>query len=432
MHFAGADRYIPGGVNTTLRRTKPSFMFVATEGAYMWTNDGRRLCDYHGAFGAIILGHRYPVVDAAVRAAMDRVDLVGSGVTDLEVRAAETIVQWVPSADKVWFANSGAEVTYIAIRLARAVTGKRRVVKFQGSYHGWHDAVLMNVATPAEKLGQRDPMSQGALSEVMSLTAVCRYNCVDAVRQELAKGDVAAVIVEPVQHNIGSIEAEPDFLRGLRRLTSRYGAVLIFDEVITAVRHGLGGWQDTVGVHPDLTCLGKAIGNGYPVAALAGRADLMDELSTAGGGVYVGGTYNGHPMSMAALCATFDELADGEIYSHMRRLGDQIRDGLRSIAAGVNWPLTVAGIGSVFCVYFVETLPRCYEELAEHDRDLCLAFRQRLIDRGDLLHPLPLKRGSISASHTDADISRFLEHAGEIIPRLTEAKKLEGRDACRE
>jgi glutamate-1-semialdehyde 2,1-aminomutase len=304
-----ADRarsVIPGGVNSGQRQIPGLTDLVITHSAGSQITDqhGRSYTDYHAAFGPQLLGYHDPDVDAAVVAAMSGPDLAGVAVTPGEVELAEEIVRLVPSIEKVLLASTGSEATFHALRLSRATTGRRLIVKFQGCYHGWHDSVSLNVISAPDKIGQKDPTSKGILPEVLDATLVLPFNDPAAVRQAFAEHgpDIAAVILEPVPHNIGCVLPEASFLQALREETTKAGSILIFDEVITGIRHALGGWQSLCGVTPDLTTLGKALGNGYPIAALGGRADLMDQFSTIPGSpVFFAGTYNGHPAVVAFI-----------------------------------------------------------------------------------------------------------------------------------
>src|SRR5215208_69835 len=261
-----ARAVIPGGVNSGNRALPWPLVVAEAHGAFFTDANGQRYLDYHAAFGPLILGHNHPGVNTAVRAATERIDIIGAGVTDIEVELAETIVRHVPSAERVLLTNSGSEATYAALRLARAVTGRNTIIKFQGTYHGWHDAVLMNVISPADKIGQKDPLSLGMLPEVVEHTLVLPFNDVETLAETLAqRDDIAAVLVEIIPHNIGCVLPRPEFLSALREQTREHGVVLIFDEVITGFRHGLGGYQQICGVTPDLSTFAKAMANGYPI-----------------------------------------------------------------------------------------------------------------------------------------------------------------------
>ena len=268
-----AKRVIPGGVNSG-QRCPPGLedlVITATHGAGFTDAAGRTFVDFHAAFGPPLLGRGDPDVNRAVTRAMSEIDLMGVGVTEPEIELAERLVAYVPSVERAALTVTGSEATFHALRLARAVTGRPRILKFQGCYHGWHDAVALNVISPADRLGRPDPLSAGSMPETMAATAVVPFNDLAATGRELARGDIAAVIVEPIPHNIGTVMPDDDFLSGLRSLCDRHGTVLVFDEVVTGFRHHLGGFQAICGVTPDLTTFGKAMGNGFPIAA--GRLD---------------------------------------------------------------------------------------------------------------------------------------------------------------
>ena len=423
--FASADlvtrarQVIPGGVNSTNRALPWPIAFTEAHGAHLTDSDGNRYLDYHAAFGPLILGHNHPAVNAAVHAAIERVDIIGAGVTDIEVELAELLVRLIPSAERVLLTNSGSEATYAAIRLARAATGRSSIIKFQGTYHGWHDAVLMNVISPAAKLGQKDPLSLGMLPEVIDHTLVLPFNDVEALGETLReRGDeVAAVIIECIPHNIGCVLPRPEFLQALRDLTRQHGVVLIFDEVITGFRHALGGYQSLCGVTPDLSTFAKAMANGYPIAALAGSAALMDRFGP-GGGVAFAGTYNGHPVGVSAALATIAVLEDGSVHRHCFALAERAADGLSAIARELGIPLTVACFGSVFVPYFMEGPIESYADLLRNDDARDVAFRKAMCERGIFMIPTALKRNHVSAAHTEADIDHTLEVAREVLRDL--------------
>jgi glutamate-1-semialdehyde 2,1-aminomutase len=414
---ARAQRVIPGGVNSTNRILPWPVAFQSAQGAYLTDADGRTYLDYHAAFGPLLLGHNHPVVNAAVVEAMGRLDLIGVGVTDLEVILAELLTRHIPCAERVLLTNSGSEATYAALRLARAVTGRSSIIKFQGTYHGWHDAVLMNVISPPEKIGQKDPLSLGMLPEVIEHTIVLPFNDIEAAAETLQQqaDDIAAIIVEVIPHNIGCVLPRLAFLQALRELCDRYGVVLIFDEVITGFRHALGGYQAIAGVTPDLATFAKAMANGYPIAALAGRAALMDRFGP-GGGVTFAGTYNGHPVGVAAALATIGVLESGAVHAHCFALAELAAAGIEAIAGELGIPMQVARFGSVFVPYFIEPGPiERYEDLLRADMARDVWFRRAMCERGIFMLPTALKRNHVSAAHTRDDIDRTLELARDVL-----------------
>jgi glutamate-1-semialdehyde 2,1-aminomutase len=410
--FEQAQRFIPGGVSSANRLVEPNLVFTRAQGAYIYDADGRRYIDYHAAFGPPILGHCRPEVNQRIAETLAQVDLVGVGATELEIQLAQKIVEHAPSAERVLFCNSGSEATFAAIRLARAVTGRRKLIKFQGCYHGGHDAVLMNVISPPDKIGRKDPLSAGMTPEVVDDTLILPFNDVEEVSQTIQEHGpaIAAVILEPIPHNIGCVLPRPEFLRALRELTHKHGLILIFDEVITGFRHGLGGYQKVAGVTPDLTTMGKAMANGYPLAALAGRADLMEHCRP-GGDVFFAGTFNSHPVGVAAALATVEILERPGAYEHLFGLGERVRRGMREITERLGVEATVAGFGSVWVTYFMAPPVENYTDLLRNDAQSFVTYRRKMIERGIYKLPVNLKRNHISLAHTEADIDQTLEAA---------------------
>ncbi|HEX5617293.1 MAG TPA: glutamate-1-semialdehyde 2,1-aminomutase [Solirubrobacteraceae bacterium] len=407
-----AAEVIPGGVNTCRRRSEPRLCFQRGAGAYLWDLEGRRYTDYHAAYGAIFLGHSHPAVNRRVAHAIETTVLFGVGVTEAEVALARKIVRHVPCADQVVVCNSGSEATYHAIRLARGVTGREPIVKFQGCYNGFHDYVLRNVLSPAELVGRRDPQSKGMLDAAVDATLICRFNDLEDVERTVRDNAVAAIIVEPIAHNSPGLVPKHGFLEGLRALCDREGIVLIFDEVITGFRHGLGGYQKVCGVTPDLTTFGKAIANGFPLAAVAGKRALMERLTTnPSGDVHFGGTYNGNAVAVEAGLATIEHLEAEAVHDHVFALGDRMRSGLTRIAEDAGIPAVVGGFGSLFVLCFMEGPLETYEDVLRNDTELFLRYRRELVVRGVFEMPESLGRSHISAAHTADDIDRSLEIA---------------------
>ena len=422
---ARAAAVIPGGVNSGQRRVPglEELVIASTSGATFTDGEGRTYTDYHAAFGPPLLGHNDPDVDAAVAAAGRSVDLMGVGVTAIEVELAERLVDAVPSLERVLLTATGSEATFHALRLARTVTGRRHVIKFQGCYHGWHDAVAMNVISAAEKVGQKDPLSAGILPEVLDATIVLPFNDAEAVERALSEHDVAAIILEPIPHNIGAVLPHPGYLERLRELATRHGTVLVFDEVITGFRHGLGGYQAVAGVTPDLTALGKAMANGWPVSALGGKAELMELFSTTPGRpAFFAGTFNGHPATAAAALATLDKLQREPVHEHVFRLGERARDGLRALYARLGLPVVVSGFGSVFVTYFLEGPVERYDDLLRNDVELFVSYRRELMREGIFELPLNLKRSHFSYAHTEEDVDRLLEGTEAAVGRVLETR----------
>jgi glutamate-1-semialdehyde 2,1-aminomutase len=317
--------------------------------------------------------------------------------------------------------NAGSEATYHAIRVSRAVTGRKLIIKFQGCYHGWHGYVLRNMLSPEDMIGKRDPGSAGMLDEEIDSTLVCTFNDLADVERAVAghPNQIAAIILEPIPHNIGCVMPTQEFLEGLRRVCDREGMLLIFDEVVTGFRHDIGGYQKVAGVTPDLTTMGKAMANGFPMAALAGRAGVMDHFNTnPGGNVFFAGTYNGHAGSVAAALATIEVLETGGVYEHIFRLGERMRTGLQDIIDRLDLIGTVAGFGSIYTLYFMDGPIRSYSDLMRNDVDSYIQYRKHLIERGVFELPMNLKRNHISYSHTDEDIDTTLAAAEESLKQM--------------
>jgi glutamate-1-semialdehyde 2,1-aminomutase len=419
-----AAAVIPGGVNTCRRQSTHGLCFERGRGAHLWDLDGRRYVDYHAAYGAVLLGHSHPAVTERVSAAIRDTVLFGAGVTSAEVALARKIVEHVPSAEQALVCNSGSEATYHAIRLARGVTGREKILKFQGCYNGFHDYVLRNVLSAPELVGRRDPQSTGMLDAAIDATLVARFNDLADVEAAMAAhaGQVAAIIVEPVAHNSPGLIPRPGFLEGLRRMCDREGTILIFDEVITGVRHHLGGYQAIAGVLPDLTTLGKAIANGFPIAAVAGRRELMERYTThPAGDVHFGGTYNGNAVAVEAALATIEQLEDGRAHERVFALGERMRDGLREIAARAGVPAVVGGLGSLFVLCFMEGPLESYDDVLRNDNELFVRYRRELIARGVFEMPESLGRSHIGASHTEDDVDHSLAAAEEALAAALDA-----------
>lgn len=416
-------KFIPGGVVSVNRAVQPEIVFVKGQGAYVWDADGNQYIDYHAAFAPHILGHNDPyVTEAVVRVLRADASLFGSGTTVLEGQLAELICTHVPAVESVQFLNTGSEATYEAIRLARAVTGRDHIVVMQGGYNGWHNDVSCNLMTPLDVLGPRVfpgeypyvPISAGVPLEHQKLVHAINFNDLKSIEFVCQKYSVAALIMEPILQNIGVVKPQAGYLQGVRRLADRYGFVLIFDEVKTGFRHGIGGYSEIAGVKPDLAVFGKALANGYPIAALGGKKDLMDwfvhpEPSRR---VLLAGTYNAHPVSTAAAIATIERLLayDGEVYRHLESSGQKIQEGLEKIISEAGFEGVVARQGSAFCIYFMNHCPQDWHDLAaSHDFDFDLGLRKKLIDRGIYFFPNAAKQCSISCAHTLEDIEVTLE-----------------------
>jgi glutamate-1-semialdehyde 2,1-aminomutase len=411
-------KFIPGGVVSINRAVRPEIVFVRGQGAYIWDADGNRYIDYHAAFAPHFLGHNDPyVTDAVISVLQKGASLYGSGTTELEGRLAELICRHIPAVQSVQFLNTGSEATYQAIRLARAVTGRDHVIVMQGGYNGWHNDVACNLMTPLNVIGPRVspgeysyiPISAGIPRDHQKLIHPINFNDLNSVEYVCEKYPVAALITEPILQNIGIIKPEPGYLVGLRKLADRFGFVLILDEVKTGFRHCLGGFAKLAGVTPDLVVYGKAMANGYPIAALGGKKELMDwfvhpEPSKR---VLLAGTYNAHPVPTAAAIATIERLLmnEGEVYRHVESLGEQMQAGLEEIIRTLSIEAVVSRQGSAFCLYFMDHCPKDWHDVAgHHDFNLDESLRRKLIEVGIYFFPLATKQCSISFAHKTGDI----------------------------
>ncbi|MCX6625482.1 MAG: aspartate aminotransferase family protein [Acidobacteria bacterium] len=412
-------RWIPGGVVSVNRATQPEIAFVRGEGSRIWDADGNEYIDYHAAaFAPHVLGHNDPhVTGAVIRALQEGSSLFGSGPTEREGRLAELICRHVPHVDSVQLLNSGSEATYQAIRVARAATGRDHIIVMQGGYNGWHNDVACNLMTPLSALGPRVvngeypflPISAGIPEGHSKLVHPVNFNDLESVRTICERYPVAGLITEPILQNIGIVHPKPGYLQGLRNLADELGFALIFDEVKTGFRHAPGGYATLAGVKPDLAVYGKALANGYPMAAIGGRKELMDYFIHPDGSkrVLLAGTYNAHPVPTAAAIATIERLVenDGAVYRKLEQLGASLQASIEASLASLGIPGTVARQGSAFCVYFMDHAPVDWHDIAEnHPFDADVAMRLELIRRGVYFFPLATKQASISAAHSEEDI----------------------------
>jgi glutamate-1-semialdehyde 2,1-aminomutase len=422
-----AAQAIPGGVSSSLRAMDPPRIFVRAKDQHVWDADGNEYVDYNNAFGPVILGHANDAVERRVHENLRNADIFGLGATELEVTLAERLRGHVPSLEKVLFCNSGSEATYHAIRLARAATGRRILVKMQGGYHGWHDYVAANVISKPERMRgttPSDPISAGMLPDALENLLVLRFNDVALLEEVFAAhGDeIAAVIVEPVMHTIGCVVPSQAFMDALRRVTAEHGSILIFDEVVTGFRHHLGGYQAIAGIRPDLTTFAKAMANGYPIAAVGGRAHLMDRFNTrTGGDVMYGGTYNAHVIGVSAALATLDQLEadDRAIHRRLYAYGERMRLGLEEITDRLGITARPTSFGSVWVCYFTDRPVRTFDDALTNDAELYVAFHRGLIERGFLTVPINLKRNHFTAAHTDEDVAQTLQAAEDTLRELS-------------
>jgi glutamate-1-semialdehyde 2,1-aminomutase len=414
--FEKAKRLIPGGVGSNDRAlVRPHPIFIARgAGAHVWDVDGNEYTDYLLAYGPLVLGHAHPALLEAVNRQMQAGTVYGTA-HPLEVTVAELLCDLIPSVQMVRFGQSGTEAVLAAMRLARAATGRPLIVKFEGQYHGWSDQVAISYApTPPEKAGPPDapvtvPMSEGQPPGTYCDVVVLQWNDHSAVDELFAQrgSEIAGILTEPVMCNFGVIEPLPGYLETLRNLCDRHGAVLIFDEVQTGFRVGLGGAQAVYGITPDLTCLGKALSGGFPVSAVGGRADIMELIADRR--VFQAGTYNANPACLAAIPAVIEQLSTEGCYDTMTALSLKLRTGLGELIGPLGG--YVQGTSTMFGIAFGPGPGRNMRELWHNDPERVLAFKQQLWLRGVYTKPTPRDIWYLSTEHTEADVDRTLELA---------------------
>ncbi len=411
--FAHARELIPGGVNSPVRAFKavggqPRFI-ERGEGAYLYDVDGNRYIDYVLSWGPLIHGHAHPHVIEAIARAAARGTSYGAP-TELEVRLAEMVIEALPAVEMVRFVNSGTEATMSALRLARAYTGRDKIIKFAGGYHGHADFLLVAAGSGALTLGIPD--SPGVPQATTADTLIAPYNNLSAVQalfEEFPDG-VAAVIVEPVAGNMGCVPPEPGYLQGLRDLTTRFGALLIFDEVMTGFRVAYGGAQQLYGIKPDLTCLGKIIGGGLPAAAYGGRREIMSLIAPAGP-VYQAGTLSGNPLAMAAGIAQLELLQQSGVYERLEARSAQLAEGLKEAATAAGIAITQTRVGSMFCLFFTDQPVTDYASAKTASTERYARFFQAMLEQGIYLAPSQFEAGFLSLAHQAQEIEQTIEAA---------------------
>ena len=416
--FTAAQRVIPGGVNSPVRAFagvggEPVF-FKSAKGAWAEAEDGRRFIDYVGSWGPMILGHAHPAVVAAVTEAATR-GLSFGAPCKLETQLAEKICELMPSIQKVRMVSSGTEATMSAIRLARGHTGRDKIVKFEGCYHGHSDSLLIKAGSGALTLGV--PSSPGVPAGLAEHTITLPFNDSDAVAavfDELGE-QIACVIVEPIAGNMNMVPPVPGFHETLRSHCTAAGAILIFDEVMTGFRVAKGGAQELLGITPDLTTLGKIIGGGMPAAAFGGREDIMSSIAPEGP-VYQAGTLSGNPLSMAAGLATLTEIDQPGFYTSLAAKTQSLADGLKQAAVDAGIPMAVECEGGMFGAVFTDVdAVRHFEQVAAADIERFKAFFHGMLAEGIYLAPSAFEAGFVSAAHDDAEIDATVEAAARVL-----------------
>jgi len=405
--FNRAMEMIPGGVNSPVRAFKsvggsPIFMNRA-EGAYLYDGEGNRYIDYVGSWGPAILGHAEPGVVSAIKAAADKGVSFGTATT-AEIDLAARVIDMVPSIEMLRLVNSGTEATMTALRLARAVTDRDKVIKFAGCYHGHSDSFLVQTGSGALTLGVPD--SPGVTTGTAADTLVAQLNDIDSVERHIKEnpGSIACVIIEPVVGNAGLIPPDPEFLPSLRELTTQHKILLIFDEVMTGFRLAAGGAQQLYGVRPDLTTLGKVIGAGCPIGALGGRKELMNQLAPAGP-VYQAGTLSGNPLAVAAGLSVLSQLTP-ETYQKLEASASRLEAGIRNNLKKLSLPWRYQRVGSMGCLFFTDRPIKNFEDVMTSDTDKFARYFQAMLQKGIYLPPSQFEANFISLSHYDDDIDR--------------------------
>lgn len=419
--FAEAQRLIPGGVNSPVRAFTgvggvPLFIEHA-DGACLYDADGKKYIDYVGSWGPMVLGHNNDGIRQAVIEAAQR-GLSFGAPTEMEVTMAQLVCKLVPSMEMVRMVNSGTEATMSAIRLARGFTGRDKIIKFEGCYHGHADHLLVKAGSGALTLGQ--PNSPGVPADFAKHTLTCTYNDLDSVRAafEQYPQAIAAIIVEPVAGNMNCIPPQPEFLPGLRALCDEFGALLIIDEVMTGFRVALGGAQEYYNVKPDLTCLGKIIGGGMPVGAFGGRREVMEALAPTGP-VYQAGTLSGNPVAMAAGYACLTQIAQPGMHDKLNRLTAQLAQGLVDAAKQENIPVVVNQVGGMFGLFFTDAdSVTCYKDVTQCDVERFKRFFHLMLEEGVYFAPSAFEAGFMSLAHSAEDIQHTVDAARRCFAKL--------------
>ncbi len=417
-----AETLLPGGVDSPVRAFRavggePPFV-VRAEGAYLWDADGNRYLDYFGSWGPMILGHAAPRVVRAIQDAAARGVSFGAS-TPTEADLAEMVHRAFPAVEMLRFVSSGTEATMSAIRLARAFTGRKFFVKFEGCYHGHSDSLLVKAGSGIATLGI--PGSAGVPEETIQHTLALPYNNIAAVEEAFTryKGQIACVIVEPVVGNAGCIPPQPGYLEALRAITAREGAALIFDEVMTGFRLALGGAQELYGIQPDMTCLGKILGGGLPCGAFGGRAEIMRMLAPLGP-VYQAGTLSGNPLAMAAGIATVGYLIERRdtVYPQLEQASAAVADGVAAMAREAGVPLTTNRVGSMFTWFFSGEAVMEYESASRSDTSQFAAFHRAMIEAGIWLPPSQFEAAFLGIAHGEEEIRATLAAAKEYFAKV--------------
>lgn len=420
-----ALKYIPGGVNSPVRAFKsvglnPVFINKG-EGSKIYDEDGNEYIDYVGSWGPLILGHRHPRVIEALERCLKDIGTSFGAPTELETILASLVVEAVPSVEMLRLVNSGTEATMSALRLARGYTGRKKIVKFEGCYHGHADFLLIKAGSGALTLGM--PTSPGVPEETAANTIAAEYNNIEKLKEIFEKmgEEIAAVIVEPVAGNMGVVPPAPGFLEGLRNLTHSCGSLLIFDEVMTGFRVSYGGAQELYGITPDLTTLGKVIGGGLPVGAYGGKKEIMEHVSPAGP-VYQAGTLSGNPLAVSAGIATLEILKQPGIYDDLEKKSAAMENGLQESALQAGVPLTVNRVGSMLSAFFTAQSVKDYASACSSNTEYFRSFFKSMLENGVYIAPSPYEAAFVSSAHSENDIEYTIGTAKKSILSIKNKK----------
>jgi glutamate-1-semialdehyde 2,1-aminomutase len=419
--FAEARKVIPSGCSSLIRVAghEPHPLFIQkAKGSHMWDVDGNEFIDLLMSYGVLINGHAHPRIVEALKKQLEDGTIFGTP-TELELKTAKKFREMVPTADMVLFCNSGTEATMHAIRMARAVTGKDRIVKFEGAYHGQHDYVMFGVEpseTGLEIKPYSVPYDPGIPDEISRTVVLAPWNNPQVLERIMKRyrNDIAAIITEPVMTNCGVILPHPDYLHQLKEIAERYEALLIFDEVVTGFRVSMGGAQEYFGVTPDLATYGKALGGGVPIAGISGKREILEMVSP--GKMVFGGTYNANSLSLAGAYANLEVLSEngGAVYGNLHRISNKLMKGLEEEAQNAKVEVLVQGIGGVFQVFFTYLHEiQNYREALNTNDERFQTFQQAMLHRGVYIHPDPFERQVLSTVHTDEDVEKVLQAARE-------------------
>jgi len=414
--FERAKKVLVGGVNSPVRAFRSvggdPVIFASGKGSKITDVDGNTYIDYVGSWGPLILGHADPEVVAALSETAAKGTSFGA-TTEIEIALAERVIEFFPSMEKVRFVNSGTEATMSAVRAARGFTGREKIIKFEGCYHGHGDLFLIKAGSGATTLGIPD--SQGVPAGVAADTLTARFNDLDSVREIVADfpEDIACIIIEPIAGNMGTIPPKPGFLEGLRELCDENGIVLIFDEVMTGFRVAPGGAQELYGVRPDMTTLGKIIGGGLPVGAYGGPGEIMEKVSPEGP-VYQAGTLSGNPLAATAGYVTLGRLREPGFYERLEEASSRLVDGLVDAARTAGIPVKLNRVGSMLTLFFADQPVTDYESAKASDTKRFAKYFREMLKRGVFLPPSQFEALFVSAAHTEEDTRVTIEKAGEV------------------